>query len=91
LPYKIKLRPVHKLAVLLNLFAVCVIHGMADKSYVVDTSAIGAWFIQDEFSPGAERLRDAISAGQVQMYCPDFLLLELANLLIFKRIDRLNV
>ena len=64
---------------------------MADKIYVVDTSAIGAWFIHDEFSPGAERLRDAISAGQVQVSCPDFLLLELANLLIFKHVERSDI
>lgn len=59
---------------------------MAANLYVVDTSVVGAWFIKDEFSGAAERFRDAIIDSRIQVSCPDFLLLELVNMLLWKYI-----
>lgn len=59
---------------------------MADNFYVVDTSVIGAWFVKDDFSEAAERFREAIIGGRIQVSCADFLILELINMLLWKHI-----
>ena len=59
---------------------------MVDNFFVVDTSVVGAWFIQERFSESAARFRNAIVNGQVRVSCPDFLLLEVVNVLLWKDI-----
>lgn len=60
---------------------------MVGNFFVVDTSVVGAWFIKDRFSASAARFRDAIVNGQVHVSCPDFLLLEVVNMLLWKDIS----
>lgn len=61
---------------------------MAVNPYVVDASVVGAWFIKDEFSEAAERFREAIVNSRIQVSCPDFLLLELVNMLLWKQVPQ---
>lgn len=50
--------------------------------YVLDASVILKWFIEEEGSKKADRLLDAYNAGKIAITVPDFLILEVSNVLI---------
>jgi predicted nucleic acid-binding protein len=51
---------------------------------VIDTSVLAKWFIEEENSEQALRLRAAQMAGRVRGACPDFALVELGNVLRYR-------
>jgi len=51
---------------------------------VVDTSVLVKWFIEENDSAPALRIRDAQREGRIRGACPDFALVELGNVLRYK-------
>jgi len=53
--------------------------------YVIDTSVVVKWFVQEADSDQAEKLRKQYQAGAMVLVAPDLMPVELANALYFSR------
>jgi predicted nucleic acid-binding protein len=51
------------------------------KSSVIDTSVAVKWFSREKETEIALRLRDFLTAGEIRIFAPELLLVELANAL----------
>jgi len=58
--------------------------------YVVDASVIVKWFIPEEESDGAGRLKELLARGEASLYSPRHTLVEVANALTLHPLVRLS-
>ncbi|MEM2971111.1 MAG: type II toxin-antitoxin system VapC family toxin [Candidatus Bathyarchaeia archaeon] len=58
--------------------------------YVVDASVIVKWFIPEEESEKARKLKDLLTRGEVNLYSPQYSIVEVANALTLHHIVKLS-
>ncbi len=52
---------------------------------VLDASAVAKWFVREKGSSDMRLIRDKIASGRLTGYAPNFVLIEIANLLRYSR------
>ncbi len=61
---------------------------MRGMEVVVDASVVVKWFVKEEGSEEALRLRDRYVEGEIQIIAPELITFEVLNALYFKRLSR---